>query len=202
MHCKQFNTALLIVLGCLAACGAVRAPQEVATAVQGGFQCGAPNGPCGAAIPAGVQCPKGPGWCQAGYYCGWSKNTDEASRCLPLPESCGKAGHACCPSNTDSPHTSLDDKLNRKPFCKDGSYCLYWPPLRGDKSDIYAGNTGADWGSPGAQQGGGSPILQAGLYGCQAFYQEQHLHTVQQPHTTRCKACMSCRCMLLLLQCL
>lgn len=150
MHCKQLNTSLLIVLGCLAACGAVRAPLGAASAAQGGFQCGAPNGPCGAAIPAGVQCPKGPGWCQAGHYCGWSKNADEASRCLPLPESCGKAGHACCPSNTDSPHTSLEDKLSRKPFCKDGSYCLYWPPLRGGTYDIYAANTGADWGSPGA----------------------------------------------------
>lgn len=35
------------------------------------FQCGAPNALCGASIPSGTNCPKGPGYCASGYYCGY-----------------------------------------------------------------------------------------------------------------------------------
>jgi hypothetical protein len=34
------------------------------------FDCGAPNALCGASIPSGVRCPKGPGYCSPGYFCG------------------------------------------------------------------------------------------------------------------------------------
>ena len=117
------------------------------SAVQAGeFECGKPLGPCGAAIPAGVTCPKGKGWCQAGYFCGWEENALQQSRCLPLPEKCGTAGNSCCPSNTDSPHTSMEDKLTRKPFCKDGSTCFYFAPIQGlNNGDMYAGNNGKFW---------------------------------------------------------
>lgn len=64
-------------------------------------------------------------------------------RCLPLPKNCGTAGNPCCPSNTDSPHQTLQDKLNKKPFCKDGSTCFYFAPVPGlDNGDMYAANTG------------------------------------------------------------
>jgi hypothetical protein len=150
---------------------------------------GTPWGPCGKAIPAGVPTPKGPGYCPPGFFCGWEQNTQQPSKCLPLPgtvcavlccamagarcvltasgalmrprgrahpltpprllpaacstDKCGTAGNACCPSNTDSPHTSLSDKLNRKPYCKDGSTCFYFSPVPGlDNGDFYAGNKG------------------------------------------------------------
>lgn len=111
------------------------------------FECGKPYMPCGSAIPAGKACPKdkGAGWCQKGYYCGFESTSAEPSRCLPLPEKCGTAGHPCCPSNADSPHSgSLQDKLERKPFCRDGSTCFYFPPVDGlNNGDSYAGNKGA-----------------------------------------------------------
>jgi len=136
----QLGAPITLLLCCLmTSCHA-----RVLTAVdQQAFECGKALGPCGSAIPAGVSCPKGPGYCQPGYFCGWEKNTKEPSRCLPIPNNCGKAGSPCCPSNTDSPHTSNDDKLNRKPFCKDGSTCFYFAPMPGlDNGDIYAANTG------------------------------------------------------------
>lgn len=107
------------------------------------FECGKPYMPCGAAIPEGKSCKQGAGWCQQGYFCGFEATTTEPSRCLPLPESCGKAGQPCCPSNADQPHTSLEEKLTRKPFCRDGSYCFYHAPdPELNNGDRYAGNKG------------------------------------------------------------
>lgn len=63
-------------------------------------------------------------------------------------DKCGTAGNPCCPSNTESPHTSAADKLNRKPYCKDGSTCFYFAPVPGlDNGDIYAANKGR-WAKP------------------------------------------------------
>lgn len=54
-----------------------------------------------------------------------------------------QAGSPCCPSNKDSPHTSLEDKLSRKPFCTDGSVCFYFVPVSGfNNGDTYAANKG------------------------------------------------------------
>jgi hypothetical protein len=108
------------------------------------FQCGAPLAPCGAAIPPGVTCARGPGWCAEGHFCGWEGSTVEPSRCLPLPPRCGTDGHDCCPSNAERPHASAQDKLQRKPFCRDGSTCVFFAPMPGlNNGDIYAGNKGA-----------------------------------------------------------
>lgn len=47
------------------------------------------------------------------------------------------------PLVADEPHTSLEDKLSRKPFCKDGSTCFHFAPVRDlDNGDMYAGNKG------------------------------------------------------------
>lgn len=142
MDATVFSVVVLFVLHA-AGCAAVRVPLGISQNGTTAFECGKPYGPCGMAIPSGVTCPQGPGYCQAGHFCGWKQNTQEKSSCLPLPENCGKAGSLCCPSNTDSPHTSQEDKLKRKPFCKDGSTCFYFAPMPGlDYGDIYAGNTG------------------------------------------------------------
>lgn len=54
-----------------------------------------------------------------------------------------QAGSPCCPSNKDSPHTSIEDKLSRKPFCTDGSVCFYFAPVPGfNNGDTYAANKG------------------------------------------------------------
>lgn len=91
--------------------------------------------------------PTGAGWCEPGHFCGYESTTTEPSKCLPLPKDCGKAGQPCCPSNTDSPHTSLEDKMGRKPYCKDGSTCFYFAPVPGlNNGDMYAGNKGAAMG--------------------------------------------------------
>jgi hypothetical protein len=97
----------------------------------------------------------GAGWCEPGHFCGYESTTTEPSRCLPLPKDCGKAGQPCCPSNTDSPHTSLEDKMGRKPYCKDGSTCFYFAPVPGlNNGDMYAGNKGA----VGGWEGVGRPL--------------------------------------------
>ena len=109
------------------------------------FECGKPYMPCGSAIPDGKKCEKGAGWCESGFYCGYDATTTEPSRCLPVPKDCGKAGQPCCPSNSDSPHSgSTEDKLQRKPFCKDpNSYCFYYALMDGlNNGDLYAGNKG------------------------------------------------------------
>jgi hypothetical protein len=94
------------------------------------FDCGQPLGPCGEAVPAGVTCPKGAGWCTAGYYCGRDRKGDSKVKCMHLPENCGTAGYDCCPSNAETPHTSDTDTSNRTPFCKDGSTCVFNPDSR------------------------------------------------------------------------
>lgn len=120
-----------------------RQQQQQSSITAESFECGRPFMPCGSAIPAGKTCSQGPGWCQPGYHCGYEVTTAEPSKCLPLPENCGKAGHACCPSNADIPHASLQDKLDRKPFCTDGSYCFFHAPEPGlDNGDVFAGNKG------------------------------------------------------------
>jgi hypothetical protein len=43
----------------------------------------------------------------------------------------------------DEPHKSKQDKLDRKPFCSDGSVCFYHAPVAGfNNGDQYAGNKG------------------------------------------------------------
>lgn len=93
------------------------------------FECGKPNGPCGFDIPANVTCEKGPGWCQPGYYCGRNETdswggSSGPELCKPVPKECGKAGHPCCPSNTDAPHGKDTPREQRLPFCRDGSSCF------------------------------------------------------------------------------
>jgi hypothetical protein len=143
MHTYRLPTLFALVTCAFTACGAVRGPLTVQSNSGAGFECGKPNGPCGSAIPAGVNCPNGPGWCQSGYYCGWQRNTQEPSKCLRIPPNCGTAGNPCCPSNTKRPHATNEDKLKAKPYCQDGSYCFYFPTMAGaDNGDIFAGNPG------------------------------------------------------------
>jgi hypothetical protein len=145
----SITVMIVVIIGCLLlpAQGSRVLLQSASNAT---FECGKPMGPCGTAIPAGVTCDKGPGYCQPGYFCGWEQNTGQPSRCLPLPAKCGTAGNPCCPSNTKTPHTSNDDKLNRQPYCSDGSTCFFFRPLAGlNNGDIYAGNKGGCY--PGGQ---------------------------------------------------
>lgn len=107
------------------------------------FECGAPSAPCGQAIPAGVKCEKGKGWCQTGYFC--SSEKVGKAQCQPVPKNCGKAGSVCCPSNTDTPHTASTEPLDRTPFCRDGSTCFFAPEGRFTalNPDPFSGVTGA-----------------------------------------------------------
>jgi hypothetical protein len=145
MASQQLTVAMFgVMIGCLLL-SAQGSPHRVL--LQSGsaasFECGKPMGPCGTAIPAGVTCDKGPGYCQPGYFCGWEQNTGEPSKCLPVPAKCGQAGNPCCPSNTKTPHTSNEDKLKREPYCSDGSTCFFFRPMAGlPNGDIYAGNKG------------------------------------------------------------
>lgn len=110
---------LLVVSACIA-------PSATA------FACGKPGALCGNSIPEGVQCNKGAGWCEPGYYCGRPKGTINTT-CLPVPKDCGKAGKLCCPSNAVRPHranrTGIDPVTGKqedhRPFCRDGSTCYY-----------------------------------------------------------------------------
>lgn len=103
-------------------------------------ECGAPYGPCGSAVPTDVLCEAGPGWCTPGFYCAAENNT-APSKCLPIPE-CGRAGQPCCPSNADTPHHVSMQKVDRKPFCRDGSTCFYDPTTTYLTLDIHAGIAG------------------------------------------------------------
>jgi hypothetical protein len=47
-----------------------QAADKPAATMTSSADCGKPWAPCGSAIPAGVRCEKGAGWCQPGYYCG------------------------------------------------------------------------------------------------------------------------------------
>lgn len=107
------------------------------------FDCGKPFAPCGQAVPEGVKCEKGNGWCEAGHYC--SSDKVAKAQCQPLPKDCGKAGSVCCPSNTDTPHTSDTYPLDRTPFCRDGRTCFFFPESRftAVTPDPYAGVAGA-----------------------------------------------------------
>lgn len=136
MQSPRITTVLLLMLAIAAA------SLQAATAAT--FVCGAPGAFCGSALPKNANCTNGPGWCQSGYFCGWQNNTGEPSKCLPVPQGCGKTGKDCCPSNTFKPHTKPDDIFNLKPFCTDGSYCFYFAPQRGlPNGDYYAGVKGA-----------------------------------------------------------
>jgi hypothetical protein len=96
------------------------------------FECGKPGALCGNSIPVGVQCDNGAGWCEPGYFCGFSKGI-KGSTCLLVPKDCGRAGNKCCPSNADKPHransTGIDPITGkeeaRMPFCRDGSTCFF-----------------------------------------------------------------------------
>lgn len=138
-------TCLLLVSSCLWLADATRLPLELQA--EDAFVCGAPNGPCGKDIPASVTCDKGQGWCQPGYYCGSSDNTMVGpSKCLEIPKDCGLPGKPCCPSNANRPHTSVDDKLKKQPFCKNGATCFFYEPTTDkpevNNGDIFAANTG------------------------------------------------------------
>jgi hypothetical protein len=107
------------------------------------FECGAPFALCGEDVPKDAKCPKGNGWCQAGHYCASNKTRQDKgqSKCLPVPKDCGKAGNACCPSNTDTPHTASTS--GRRPFCRDGSTCFFhWRDDELFNTPAYAGVTG------------------------------------------------------------
>lgn len=106
------------------------------------FECGKPNTPCGNAVPAGVTCSKGAGWCREGYYCGQEGHTSPA-KCLPVPKDCGKAGNVCCPSNAATPHKSDTRPFDPEPCCRDGSTCIYPRPDGTEPTpDPHAGITG------------------------------------------------------------
>lgn len=160
-----------LIWGCMGLCQAARVPLSTAAANQLGdslsttaappplgsspgsssaggdsssHQCGQPNALCGSYIPSGVTCEQGQGWCVSGYYCAPEGNNSvtAVSRCLPLPAGCGQAGSPCCPSNTDTPHTSGMQKVDRKPFCRDNSTCFYDSRMLYMIGDIYAGVPG------------------------------------------------------------
>jgi len=113
------------------------------------FDCGKPGSFCGGAIPKDVTCPKGPGWCEAGHYCDYdtSKTVPRKPKCLPLPPDCGQLGMECCPSNKDTPHTKPDDRMTRRPTCRDGLTCLDDPTGTGIAGDPFTGRTGGRSGS-------------------------------------------------------
>jgi hypothetical protein len=134
--------AVWLVSCCLYTANAVPPALPPANAT---FECGKPLAPCGKALPAGINCPKGAGWCAAGHYCGFPKNSTKA-KCKPLPKNCGKAGYECCPSNAETPQTNATNPLNCKPFCMDGSTCVYSSGNSTSKSpEVYAGVTGEVW---------------------------------------------------------
>jgi hypothetical protein len=121
---------IIVVLRC-SVVAANRSPLTTTVLAQSSaFECGKPGAPCGKAVPADANCQKGPGFCQAGHYCGyrWTSggSRSDIPRCLPLPKDCGTSGNECCPSNKDSPHLSIEDKLKRQPTCTDGSHCFYY----------------------------------------------------------------------------
>lgn len=133
MRCIIVFTQCIIILSCSSVLAATRSPLSATALTQSSaFECGKPGAPCGKAIPADANCKNGPGFCSAGHYCSiWVTKEGGYSKfpkCLPLPKDCGTAGNECCPSNKDSPHLSLDDKLQRQPTCTDGSHCFYYPP--------------------------------------------------------------------------
>jgi hypothetical protein len=69
--CVCCETRMSLLSAPLSKCGTVLAScSAIATflAVADAFECGQPLGPCGEAVPAGVTCPKGAGWCTAGHY--------------------------------------------------------------------------------------------------------------------------------------
>lgn len=84
-----------------------------------------------------------------GYYCAAENNT-APSKCLAIPADCGIAGNPCCPSNTEAPHNASIQKIDKKPFCRDGSTCFYDPTAPLLTLDIYAGipgvRTAPAWG--------------------------------------------------------
>lgn len=80
----------------------------------------------------------------------------------------------------DSPHTSNDDKLNRKPFCKDGSTCFYFAPMPGlDNGDIYAANTGGLRTTAGASADYGGSLTS--VESCRQSCALTLLHTKSMP---------------------
>jgi hypothetical protein len=116
------------------------ADKPAAAASSTAVECGKPGSPCGADIPAGFTCPKGPGWCQPGYYCGkQGTSSSGVSLCRPVPANCGKAGKPCCPSNAKTHHTSSTNKDDRLPFCTNGSLCYYSIEPLSMINDVYTG---------------------------------------------------------------
>jgi hypothetical protein len=135
------NAVFLVLVIAAAAVAAQPSAAAAAPPPPDSFKCGAPGAPCGQAIPPGISCPKGPGFCAPGHYCGNETNMVGQPRCLPLPADCGRAGKPCCPNNAEAPHTSEADKLARKPSCKDGSTCFYVRASAG-WGDAFAGVSG------------------------------------------------------------
>jgi len=90
--------------------------------------CGKMWRPCGAAASK-LGCSGDALKCGAGSFCGSPGDTRlGAPRCLPLPESCGKVGKACCPANKDGivRERSFIDKKTPVPFCEDGQSMCVW----------------------------------------------------------------------------
>jgi hypothetical protein len=116
------------------------------------FACGKAGSACGASIPAGVQCPKGPGFCEAGTYCGWEfSDTSKKTICMPIPKACGSAeGSPCCPGNARVPAPLTDalpdgSRPAPKPTCADGLTCFFTPTMGGNgwSAPPYASPAGA-----------------------------------------------------------
>jgi len=89
--------------------------------------CGKLWRPCGSAAQR-LGCSGPELQCAADAYCASPGDTRlGAPRCLPLPESCGRLGKACCPANKDGivRERSFIDKQTPVPFCSDGAMCVW-----------------------------------------------------------------------------
>lgn len=90
------------------------------------FACGKRGALCGASAPTGVKCAKGPGYCDPGYFCGWTfSDTNKTTACMPVPKPCGTDGQSCCPGNMVEAITNAT--ATPMPYCSDGSFCFYTP---------------------------------------------------------------------------
>jgi hypothetical protein len=85
--------SFLLLLGLLPLCTSARVARSLSAVQQESepFGCGKPYGPCRWAVPEGVSCDGGRGFCQRGYHCA-AENVTGPSRCMPVPPNCGVAG--------------------------------------------------------------------------------------------------------------
>jgi len=115
------TTNLLWVLAMLAlSCGC-----SARTLASSSSSCGAQGALCGASLATQCQS-SGQGYCQPGFFCGWTfSDTDRKTVCMLVPAKCGQPGESCCPGNAKAAIT--DPKQTPKPTCGSGSYCFYTP---------------------------------------------------------------------------